>query len=94
MLQNKWTERVTNEAVLTRVKEKRQSWHHSIKVRRYNMLGHILRYDSLTKNVIEGDVEGYIGSRRPMMEYMKKCMVDIGKDSNKELKKLSYNSEA
>lgn len=26
-----------------------------------------MRHDSLTKDVIEGDVEGYIGRRRPRM---------------------------
>jgi len=28
------------------------------------------------------------------MEYMKQIMIDIGKDSYKELKELSYNREA
>jgi len=57
-------------------------------------MGHILRHDNLTKNVIEGDVEGYIGKGRPRMEYMKQILIDMVKDSYKELKKLSYNREA
>lgn len=28
------------------------------------------------------------------MEYMKQIMIDVGKDSYKELKELSYNMEA
>jgi len=84
---------VTNETVLARVKEKRQFWHR-IKVRINKMIGHILRHDSLTKNVIESDVEGYIRRGRPRMEYMKQIMIDMGKDSYKELKELSYNREA
>jgi hypothetical protein len=51
------------------------------------MIGHILRHDSLTKNVIEG----YIGRGRPIMEYMKQIMIDMGKNSYRELKELSYN---
>lgn len=34
------------------------------------MIGNILRNDSLTKNVVKGDVEGYIERGRPSMEYM------------------------
>jgi len=54
------------------------------------MIGHILRHDSLTRNVIEGDVEGYIGRGRPRMEYTKQIMIDMRKDSYKE---SSYNRE-
>lgn len=43
------------------------------------MIRHILRYDSLTNNVIEGDVD-YIGRGRPKMEYMKQIIIDMGKD--------------
>jgi hypothetical protein len=43
------------------------------------MIGHILRHDSLTRNIIEGDVEGYIGRGRLRMEYMKQIMIDMGK---------------
>jgi hypothetical protein len=49
------------------------------------MIGHIRRHDNLTRNVIEGDVEGYIGKGRPRIEYMKQIMIDMGKDNYKEL---------
>lgn len=58
-----------------------------IKIRRDKMIEHILCHDSLMKNVIEGDVEGYIRRGRPRMEYM----IDTGKDSYNKLNKLSYN---
>jgi len=58
------------------------------------MIGHILRHDCLTKNVIEGDVEGYIGRGRSRMEHMKQIIMNMGKNSYKELKELSYNREA
>lgn len=37
----------------------------------------ILRHDSLMKNVIEGDVEDYIGRGRLRMNYMKQIMIDL-----------------
>lgn len=43
------------------------------------MAGHTLRHNSLTKNVVESHVEGYIGRGRPRTEYM----TEIGKDSYK-----------
>ncbi|KAF0760252.1 craniofacial development protein 2-like [Aphis craccivora] len=50
----------------------------------------ILRHESLSKTVIEGDVEGHIGRGRPRMEYMKQIIIDMGKNSYKELKELMY----
>lgn len=95
MLKIKWTERVKNETVLTRVKEKLKSWH-SIKVRRNKMIGHVIviRHDSSTKSIVDGNVEGYIRRRRPRMEYMKQIMIDRRKDTYKGLKKikLQYRS--
>lgn len=60
------------------------------------MIGHILNNDIMVKNVIKGDVEGYIRRGRPMMEYMKQVMINIGKVrlGYKEIKELSYNREA
>ncbi|KAF0763285.1 craniofacial development protein 2-like [Aphis craccivora] len=43
---------------------------------------------------IEGDVEGYIGRGRSRMEHMKQIIMNMGKNSYKELKELSYNREA
>lgn len=41
MLRIKWIDRITNEAVLNRIKEKKILWH-TIKVRRAKMIGHLL----------------------------------------------------
>jgi hypothetical protein len=59
-----WTNRVRNE-VLQRVKEE---WNilHTIKSRKANWIGHILRRNCLLKHVVEGKIEGRIkvtGSR-------------------------------
>jgi hypothetical protein len=52
-----WTDRVRNEEVLHRVKEVRNIVH-TIKRRKANWIGHILRINCLLKHVIEGMLEG------------------------------------
>jgi hypothetical protein len=54
-----WTDRVRNEEVLHRVKEERNIVH-TIKRRKANWMGHILRRNCLLKYVIEGKLEGRI----------------------------------
>ncbi|KAF0757890.1 craniofacial development protein 2-like [Aphis craccivora] len=61
-------ERLTNATV----KEKQESWY-SIKVRRDKMIENILHHDSLTKNVVEGDVEGYSYKERKELSYSRKA---------------------
>jgi hypothetical protein len=51
-----WTDRVINEEVLHRVKEERNILH-TIKRRKVNWIGHILRRYCLLKHVIEGKLE-------------------------------------
>jgi hypothetical protein len=52
-----WTDRVRNEEVLRRVKEMRNILH-TIKRRKANWIGHILRRNCILKHVIEGKIEG------------------------------------
>jgi hypothetical protein len=54
-----WTDRVRNEEVLHRVKEERNIVH-TIKRRKANWIGQILRRNCLLKHVIEGKLEGRI----------------------------------
>jgi hypothetical protein len=54
-----WTDRVRNEEVLHRVEEERNILH-TIKRRKANWIGHILRRNCLLKHVIEGKLEGRI----------------------------------
>jgi hypothetical protein len=51
-----WTDRVRNEEVLQRVKEERNILH-TIKRRKVNWIGHILRRNCVLKHVIEGNRE-------------------------------------
>jgi hypothetical protein len=54
-----WTNLVRNEEVLHRVEEERNILH-TIKRRKANWIGHILRRNCLLKRVIEGKFEGRI----------------------------------
>jgi hypothetical protein len=54
-----WTDRVRNEEVLHRVKDERNIVH-TIKRRKVNWIGHILRRNCLLMHVIEGKLEGGI----------------------------------
>ena len=52
-----WTDHVTNEDVLLRVKEQRNILH-EIRKRKANWIGHILRRNCLLQQVIEGNIIG------------------------------------
>jgi hypothetical protein len=72
-----WNDRVRNEEVLHRVKEERNILH-TIKRRKANWIGHILRRNCLLKHVIEGKLEGRIemtgergGSRKQLLDDLK-----------------------
>jgi hypothetical protein len=54
-----WTDHVTNENVLHRVKEQRNILH-EIRKRKANWIGHILRRNCLLQRVIEGKIKGAI----------------------------------
>ena len=54
-----WTDSVRNEEVSLRVKEKRNILH-TIKRRKANWIGHIMRRNCLLKHVNEGKLEGGI----------------------------------
>jgi hypothetical protein len=71
-----WTDRVRNEEVSHRVKEERIILH-TIKRRKANWIGHILRRNCLLKHVIEGKLEGRIemtgrrGRREELLDDLK-----------------------
>jgi hypothetical protein len=59
MEKTSWTDRMRNEEVLHRVKEDRNILH-TIKRRKANWIGQILRRNCLLKHLIEGKLEGRI----------------------------------
>jgi hypothetical protein len=54
-----WTDRARNEEVLRRVKGERNILH-TVKRRKANWIGHVLRRNCLLKHVIEGTIKGRI----------------------------------
>jgi hypothetical protein len=52
-----WTDRVKNEAVLHRVKEERNILH-TIRRRKANWIGHVLRRNCLLRHIIKGKITG------------------------------------
>jgi hypothetical protein len=58
-----WTDRVNNEAVLHRANEERNI-RHTIRRRKANWIGHILRRNCLLKHIIEGKIRGTRRRRR------------------------------
>jgi hypothetical protein len=71
-----WTDRVRNEEVLHRVKEERNILP-TIKRRKANWIGHILRRNCLLKHVIEGKVEGRIEMTRRRGRRRKQLLDDL-----------------
>jgi hypothetical protein len=68
-----WTDGVNNEAVLHRVKEERNILH-TIRRRKANWIGYILRRNCLLKHIIEGQIKGTRrrGRRRKQLLYVLK----------------------
>ena len=54
-----WTDRVRNEEVLHGVKKERDVLH-TLRIKKANWIGHILRKNCFLKHVIEGKLEGTV----------------------------------
>jgi hypothetical protein len=72
-----WTDHVINEEVLLRVSEQRNILH-EIRKRKANWIGHILRRNSLLKQVIEGKIKGRIEVTRRRGRRRKQLLDDLG----------------
>src|SRR6218665_188261 len=64
-----WTEHISNEEVLTLVGEER-SLISTIRARQRNWMGHLLRGDSLQREIMEGRMEGKRGRGRPRQKLL------------------------
>jgi hypothetical protein len=78
-----WTDRVRNEEVLHRVKEERNIVH-TIKRRKANWIGHILRRNCQLKHVIAGKIQGRIGVTRRRGRGRKQLLDDLYGKRNTE----------
>jgi hypothetical protein len=83
-----WTKHVSNEEVLMMVEEKR-SLLDTIKIRQKNWVGHLLRGDSLQKEIIEGRLEGKRCRGRPRQKLLDGMM----EEGYRELKDMAQQRE-
>jgi hypothetical protein len=60
MLKIKWTDRITNEKILQRVKEERLLLK-ILNSRRHSWIGHIIRHNEFVVNILEGAISGKKG---------------------------------
>jgi hypothetical protein len=71
-----WTDRVRNEEVLNTVKEERNILR-TVKIRKTNWIGHVLRRNCLLKHVIEGKLEGRIEMMGRRVRRSKQLLDDL-----------------
>ena len=71
-----WTDHVTNEEVLLRVKEQRNILH-EIRKRKANWIGHILSINCLLQRVTEGKIQGGIKVTRRQGRRRRKLLDDF-----------------
>src|SRR6218665_512279 len=80
-----WTEHISNEEVLTLVGEER-SLISTIRARQRNWMGHLLRGDSLQREIMEGRMEGKRGRGRSRQKLLGWMMSEDTVNSRKKLK--------
>ena len=84
----KWTDKLTNEEVLSRVNESRGLMAH-IKRRKSRWINHILRHENLLKIALEEWMEG----KRPRGRNRKKMLNDIMEEGFGALKRLKIEED-
>jgi hypothetical protein len=92
MLKIKWTDKVTNREVLNRIGGEREILN-TIDNRKKNWLGHALRRNGLTKDVIEGSVEGKNRKGRRRIKMIDTLKQKVG-NSYEALKRRAFDREA
>jgi len=93
MLRVSWIEHRTNESILSEIDEGREILK-TIRARRWNMMGHILRHENELIYRIEGKMEGKRCQGRPRTSFVKQMISDARLSSYAELKRLAGNSSS
>jgi len=92
MLKVSWTEFVSNEKVLAKVREERQILT-SITQRQLKFFGHIVRENSLEKLVMEGKIDGSRSRGRQRKKYLDNLVAAVGCLRKGELFHLTQDRE-
>ncbi|VVC41133.1 Reverse transcriptase domain [Cinara cedri] len=87
-----WREHMTNDEVFAKAKERR-CFMKSLKKRRTKLIGHILRYNSLLKRIMEGMIVGKNVVGRPLLNYLQQIMRDVDVPGYKHMKRKAENRE-
>jgi len=91
MLRVSWIEHRTNKSILIEIGEGREILK-TIRARRWNMIGHILRHKiQLIYRIREGKIESKRGKGRPRTSFIKQMISDT--DYQAELKRLTENGK-
>ncbi|VVC35454.1 Hypothetical protein CINCED_3A008068 [Cinara cedri] len=86
-----WIERRSNKEVLRTIDEKR-TLIDTIRRKRWQLIGHTLRYgDELHSLIIEGMIEGTGSRRRLRTKYISHALKDAGVTSYRDLKNMVYD---
>jgi len=86
LLRISWTEHIRNEEVYRRAGEI-SSFLKTLGTRRANLIGHVLRHNSLLSRIIEGAIEGNNSRGRPPLDYISQIVRDMNCRSYCELKR-------
>jgi len=78
--------------VYKRINEKRSIRTTNVE-RRKKWVGHLIRNNTWIPTIIEQKTEGKLGRGRPRQSYIKQIMLDIRRESYKELKRVVMNRE-
>ena len=81
-------DRITNEEVLGRIRERRTLWK-SLKKRKGQMMGHTLRRGGLLGDILEGEMGKKRGRGRPRLKYYDQIIGYMGCETFREAKQLA-----
>jgi hypothetical protein len=91
MLKIKWTDRITNEEVFQRVKEKRIILKMLNKRQCHSLRGHIIRYSEFVVNILEAAVSGKKIHGKTSTTILRKVARNIRADRYKTMKRTACN---
>lgn len=83
-----WRDHISNEAVLKGVGEIR-SLDASIRHRRAQWLGHLIRHENIARTMLEGTIEGENKRGRPRREYLSQILHDMHCTSYQQMRRLA-----